>query len=161
MSKLNFIFSILYCMKHSIEMRSIIAKTVLKEYDHDFSIVMLSVNDIEKASEMMIFLDPYFSITFTHEEISIVLKSDDWCSIKPKFDNYREQGPYRLITFDIELDLSLVGYLSIISSTLSDAGISIFVISTYLKDHILVKKDQIGKTLKVLHEVINEAKGTI
>jgi hypothetical protein len=147
-------------MKPSIDMRSIIAKTVLKEHDHDYSIVMLSVNDKEKAKEMMIFLDPYYSITFTKEEISIVLKSDDWCCLKQKFDNFREQGPYRLITFDIELDLSLVGYLSLISSILSDVGVSIFVISTYLKDHILVKKEQKGKTLKVLHEFINKAKDT-
>jgi hypothetical protein len=147
-------------MKTSIEMKSIIAKTVLKEYDHDFSIVMLNVNDLEKAKEMM-FILPFFSITFTHEEISIVLKSDDWCNIKSKFSNYIEKGPFRLITFDIELDLSLVGYMAIISSSLSDAGVSIFVISTYLKDHILVKKEQIGKALQILHEVINEAKGTI
>lgn len=148
-------------MKPSAEMRPIFARTTLREHNYDYSIVMLKTNDIDKAKEMMIFVDPYFSITFTHEEISVVLKSDDWCCIKHKFDDYREQGPYRLITFDIELELSLVGYLSVISSILSDVGISIFVISTYLKDHILVKKEQIGKTLKVLQELIDEIKDTV
>jgi hypothetical protein len=51
-----------------------------------------------------------------------------------------------------QLDFSLVGVLAKISKILSDAGISIFAISTFNTDYILVKKDSLENALKVLSE---------
>jgi hypothetical protein len=48
------------------------------------------------------------------------------------------------------LDFSLVGILSKISGILAKEGISIFAISTYDTDYILVKSDKIDQTIEVL-----------
>ncbi|HHY19549.1 MAG TPA: ACT domain-containing protein [Firmicutes bacterium] len=49
------------------------------------------------------------------------------------------------------LDFSLVGVLADISKVLKAAEISIFVISTYETDYILVKKDNLQKAITVLN----------
>lgn len=59
----------------------------------------------------------------------------------------------KLITFDMKLDFSLVGFISKISSALADKGISLFIISSYSTDHLMVKKDKLEKTLKILKEL--------
>ena len=142
------------------EIRRIFAETVLREHYDDYSIVMIDLSEKETAKNVFKNLQPFSSITFTREEVSVVLKSNDWNIFKDNFSEYRQQEPYRLITFDIVLDLSLVGFLSVVSSVLAEWGISIYCISTYLKDHILVKKTDGGKAIEVLKEVIIECKST-
>ncbi len=113
-----------------------------------------------KARRILRDLKPWFSITYTEEEVSVVLRSSEWEQLKRSFPRSREEGPYRLITFDIVLDLSIVGFLSVVSLALAEAGVSIYAISTYLKDHILVKKGDCMKAVEVLNRLVEEAKHT-
>lgn len=48
------------------------------------------------------------------------------------------------------LDFSLIGILSKIASILADNGISIFAVSTYNTDYVLIKKENYQKGLDVL-----------
>ena len=56
-----------------------------------------------------------------------------------------EEG-WRIITFDAVLQFGLVGFLSRISAVLASENISIFAISAFSTDHILVKNCDIEKT---------------
>ncbi|MBU1252047.1 MAG: ACT domain-containing protein [Nanoarchaeota archaeon] len=60
------------------------------------------------------------------------------------------EGGWKLITFNTILDFSLTGFISKISSVLAEENISIFVISSYSTDHVLVKKENLDKALVVL-----------
>ena len=55
------------------------------------------------------------------------------------------QKGYRLITFDMVLPFSMVGFIAKIATKLAKAKIPIFVISAYSTDHILVKKAYVNK----------------
>lgn len=57
---------------------------------------------------------------------------------------------WKILTFDMVLPFWLVGFLAKISQVLADANISIFTISAYSTDHILVKEKDIQKTREVL-----------
>lgn len=48
------------------------------------------------------------------------------------------------------LDFSLIGILAKIAVVLADNGISIFVVSTYNTDYVLIKKENYQKGLEVL-----------
>lgn len=48
------------------------------------------------------------------------------------------------------LDFSLIGILAKIAAVLADNGISIFVISTYNTDYVLIKKENYQKGLEIL-----------
>lgn len=142
------------------EIRNIFAKTMLREHEDDYSIVLIDLREEETAKNLLIGLKPFSSITFTRDEASVVLRTNDWKILKKSFLYYREETPYRLITFDIVLDLSIVGFLSVVSSVLAENNISIYSISTYLKDHILVKKTDIHKAIVVLQKIITNCKTT-
>jgi hypothetical protein len=140
------------------DMKKILSQTMVKEHRDDYSIVYIDPGEGEKARKVLRNLKPYSSITYTVDEVSVVLRSMDWESSKENFRDYKVEGPYRLFTFDIVLDLSIVGFMSVVSTALAESGVSLFAISTYLKDHILVKKRDAAKALSVLNGLISSAK---
>jgi hypothetical protein len=68
----------------------------------------------------------------------------------------RVEGDFRLLTFDIELDWDVVGFLARVTEILADAGISCGALSSFSRDHLLVKQDDLGRTLRVLGEHVAE-----
>lgn len=54
---------------------------------------------------------------------------------------------WRVITFDMVLPFRLVGFLAKMSKILANEKISIFVVSSYSADHILVKEKDIKKAV--------------
>lgn len=48
------------------------------------------------------------------------------------------------------LDFSLIGILAKIATVLADNGISIFAVSTYNTDYVLIKKENYQKALDIL-----------
>ncbi len=140
------------------DIRKLIAATEVVLYPEPLMIVSVSRDEEEKARRLMEDLEPFSSITFDVSEVSLVLKTEEWDDLKDNFRDYEEEGPYRLITFDIVLDLAIVGYLAVISRILADAGISIYALSTYLRDHVLVKESDAETAVNVLRGLIAECK---
>ena len=60
-----------------------------------------------------------------------------------KFLGY--EGDWRMITFDMVLPLSLVGFFAAVSGALADAGVNIFTLSAYTTDHVFVKNPKLEK----------------
>jgi hypothetical protein len=54
--------------------------------------------------------------------------------------------------------LSLVGFLSVVSSLLAENGVSIYALSTYLRDHILVKKEDAAKATELLNGLVERSR---
>ncbi len=140
------------------DIRRILAETIVRERDEDYSIVFIEPLYWGKARSLLRDLQPWSSVTYTEEEVSVVLRSSDWAKLSQSFPGHREEGPYRLITFDIVLDLSIVGFLSVVSTALAEAGVSVYAVSTYLKDHILVKKGDAARAVALLERLVAEAK---
>jgi hypothetical protein len=86
------------------------------------------------------------SITRTDEELTIVCRQD---LIPPEF---KSDLNWRCFKIDGAFDLNQTGVISSISSPLADAGISIYVISTYSTDYFLVKEKKLDQTISVLSD---------
>jgi hypothetical protein len=148
----------LVVMRIRDDVRKLIAATEVVLYPDPLMIVSVSRDEEEEARRLMEDLEPFSSITFDVSEISLVLKVVEWDGLKENFSDYEEEGPYRLITFDIVLDLAIVGYLAVISRVLADEGISIYALSTYLRDHVLVKESDAQIAMETLMGLIEECK---
>lgn len=147
-------------MKLSDEMRRLLTDTKLKVHPKDFFIVSIDPSEF-RLRDLMDDPKSFYSVTFTSDEISLVMNRDEWQRNKDQFKDPQWEGPYKIITFDIILDLSIVGYLAVISKLLAEEGISIYALSTYLRDHILVKKEDAEKavaTLERLKKSVNSHK---
>ncbi len=78
-----------------------------------------------------------FFLGKTDEEISLVCETQ----YKPSNCTAEEDG-WRGFRIKGELDFSLIGILSKISTILAEAKVGIFAVSTYNTDYILVKEEQ-------------------
>ena len=88
----------------------------------------------------------FLSITRTSEELSIV------CSQNNIPNDLKCEKDWRILKIEGILDFSLIGILASISAILARKEISIFAISTYDTDYILVKNKDIDNTIKSLIE---------
>jgi uncharacterized protein len=89
------------------------------------------------------------SITSTPQEISIVCPTD----LAPFGDH--EHG-WRLLTVRGPLEFTLTGIMAALAGELAAAGVSLFALSTYNTDHVLVKAVDLGRAIKALTEAGHE-----
>ena len=89
--------------------------------------------------------DDFFFIGKKDEEISLVCRTES----VPSHTTHREDG-WKGFRIEGELDFSLIGIISKISTILANHKIGIFVISTYNTDYVLVKKENFEQALHVL-----------
>jgi len=145
-------------MKLSEPMRRILSEAVVKEHTDDYTVVSIKLDEEAKARSLLRDLQPFSSVTYDNNEVSVVLRASDWKRLKEEFSGFKEAGPYRLLTFDIVLDLSIVGFLSVVSAVLAEEGVSIYTLSTYLRDHILVRKKDSPRAVAALRKIIEECR---
>jgi hypothetical protein len=138
--------------------RKLLAETEVFLHPDSFTLVSVDRMHEEKARRLLRDLKAFSSITFDLAEVSLVVKAGDWAQLREGFDDCEEEGPYRLITFDIVLDLSIVGFLATISARLAEEEISIYALSTFLRDHILVRSEDAERAFEVLQELIDQCK---
>jgi len=84
------------------------------------------------------------SITRTDKELTIVCRQD----IIPS--GLKSDLNWKCFKIDGSFDLNQIGVISSISSPLADAGISIYVISTYDTDYFLVQQHNLEQTISTL-----------
>lgn len=87
---------------------------------------------------------PFFSMTCTPEELSIVCLD----SIVPN-EVQCERG-WRALRVNGPLDMALTGVLSSLLLPLAEAGISIFALSTYDTDYVLVRQERLAEAVQAL-----------
>jgi hypothetical protein len=94
-----------------------------------------------------IYLSDFYSITKTKDELSVIAIQTD--SISEKITCSKD---WRILKVDGPLDFSLIGIIADISIILKEKKISIFTISTYDTDYILVKQNKLNIGIKALRD---------
>ena len=84
------------------------------------------------------------SITRTGDELSVVCRED----AVP--EDIRCETGWRCLRVDGTLDLSLVGVLASLAVPLAEAGVSVFAVSTFDTDFLLMKGVQLPRGMEAL-----------
>jgi hypothetical protein len=85
-----------------------------------------------------------WSVTRTGDELSIVLPEENApaeCKAETGWRCLQVEGP---------LDFGLTGILASLATPLAEAGVSIFALSTYDTDYVLVKESDLEEAKRVL-----------
>lgn len=98
---------------------------------------------------------PYMLLRDAHE-VTLLLDETDWRAMRHAAREARVEGGFRLVTFNLELDWNVVGYLARVTQILAAEGISVGALSAFSRDHLLIKQDDLGKALRVLGEHVAE-----
>lgn len=89
----------------------------------------------------------FYSITRTEEELSIV------CIQENIPLSVQAEKNWKIFKIDAKLDFSMIGIISKISTMLAENSVSVFVISTFDTDYVLVKQENFDKTIKLLDTI--------
>lgn len=91
-----------------------------------------------------VFEQPMFFIGKTKDELSVVVPSE------LSLDSLEVESDWRCFEVVGPLGFSMTGILASVSATLANAKISIFAVSTFDTDYILVKKDKLELAIQAL-----------
>lgn len=111
----------------------------IKKIDHNFSVCQVEDYSLVNLNSEYSFIgkmDEEKSLVCITDEVpaNVIQQDDGWKA-------FRIQGV---------LNFSLIGILAKIAAALADNGISIFAVSTYNTDYVLMKKENYQKALDVL-----------
>ena len=111
----------------------------IKKIDHNFSVCQVEDYSLVNLNSEYSFIgktDEEKSLVCIKDEVpaNVIQQDDGWKA-------FRIQGV---------LNFSLIGILAKIAAALADNGISIFAVSTYNTDYVLMKKENYQKALDVL-----------
>ena len=111
----------------------------LEVIDCDFTICKIdNINQVDLTQEFVF-------LSKTPDEISLVCETK---TVPP--GTIKSVPGWKAIKILDTLDFSMVGVLSKISAILANSDISIFVVSTYNTDYILIKSENFDKGIHVL-----------
>ena len=93
--------------------------------------------------------DNFVAIFHDQQEMTVVADeqylSNDWI-IKAEIG-------WRMLSFRVILPFELVGFLAVVAQVLADAQISIFALSAYSTDHLLVKETDLPRAIQSLESL--------
>ena len=80
--------------------------------------------------------DGLWSVTRTSEELSVVLPE---AALPQENDGWKVEAGWRILRVEGTLDFSLTGILASIAEPLAESGVSLFALSTYDTDYVLIR----------------------
>lgn len=111
----------------------------IKKMNRDFSVCRVADYTLVNLNADYCFIEK------TEEENSLVCMTED----VPANTTEREDD-WKAFRIEGVLDFSLIGILAGIAGVLAEHGISIFAVSTYNTDYVLIKRESYGKALEIL-----------
>ena len=100
------------------------------------------------AAPFMIFSDKH--------EVTLVLDEIDFEKLRSALGDAKVARQYRMLTFDIELDLNIVGFLAEVSRILAGAEVPVIALSSFSRDHLLIRQGDLARALKSLGPHVSE-----
>ena len=87
---------------------------------------------------------PFWSMTRTADEISIVLPEE---AASPQ---WRQETGWRVLKVRGPLEFGLIGVLAQLTGALAGAGVSLFALSTFDTDYVLVRESDLAAATRAL-----------
>jgi uncharacterized protein len=111
--------------------------------------IRLAVCRLDAGGDVPSWVDPstgFTSVTRTSDELSVVCAYDDVPEGVPL------EGPWRALRVQGPIVMTLIGVVASLAGALAGAGISIFAISTFDTDYILVHEPDFEAAVGALTE---------
>ncbi|WP_047865944.1 ACT domain-containing protein [Rubrobacter aplysinae] len=121
----------------------------LSALDEGFAVCRL--DGASRVPEWVLSLD-FFSVTRTPQELSIVAPEEAFERARLPA-GAKVEGGWACLAVAGPLDFSLVGVLAGLTDALAAAGVSVFAISTYDTDYLLVKEQELARAMEALSAV--------
>jgi hypothetical protein len=91
-----------------------------------------------------------FMIFFDGREVTLLLDEDDHANVRGAIPDAKTERGFRLLTFDIELEMGTVGYIALAAKILAEGNIPVVPLGAFSRDHLLIKQNDLAAALKAL-----------
>jgi len=86
----------------------------------------------------------FTSVTRTRDELSVV------CAEEAVPEGIRCEDGWRVFQIEGPLDFGLTGILASVAGPLAEAGVSIFAVSTFDTDYLMIKEENVERAIAAL-----------
>ena len=130
--------------------RAVWARTRLHVWPERYVLASLPTRALVEAARVVGRASGFVALVAERDEVSVTLTEEAFQAGDLRAQATAEAGPYRAITFDVNIDLAVVGYLAPAAARLAAAGVSIVPQCAFLKDHLLVREADLETAVRVL-----------
>ena len=133
------------------------SQTRLQLWPEAYWLVSLPPEQVQNAAHAVSASAQQFAaLVVERDEVSLTLCDQAWQQFSARLQTRAVAGPYRVITLALNLELSITGYLLPAAARFAEAGISIVPQGAFLKDHLLIKAEEVARAMQVLEQLISE-----
>ncbi|TWP50203.1 ACT domain-containing protein [Lentzea tibetensis] len=115
----------------------------------DYTVMRLAA-DAKVPAGLFDLTDCLVSVTRTPEELSII------CPTSQVVEDAPHEKGWRLLTVRGPLEFTLTGIMAALAGELAAAGVTLFAVSTFDTDHLLVKHTDLGRAVLALRAAGHE-----
>ncbi len=139
--------------------RNAIAQTKLYTDGHRYCLIHLAASVITPAAAILAACGEAFSaLIIDKDEVTLVLREEHLEVFAHRLPAHTAQCGYHLLTFDLPLELTMVGFLSAISAALAAADVPIMAFSAFERDHLLIPGSHLERARRALDELQSQAR---
>jgi hypothetical protein len=143
----------------SLALRRQFAQTKIVVLPEDYFVVRLPVDAKPLPGEWYRPTTTRFAVFIREpEQITLIVPRRKWLRMHNIFDEFKLHGPMKVIVFDTKLSMVAPGYMATIGSVLAEAKLSVMPISSFQRDHVLVEKADLPRTVRILRQFLQNLK---
>ena len=141
------------------DVSKLLGKTKLVVLPEDYFLIRLPVDTKPIPGEWYRPATTRFAVFIREpKEITLVVPRRKWLRMQNIFEKFEVSEPMKVITFDIKLSLAVYGYIAAISKVLAEAKVSLLPMSSFNRDHILVSKKDLPRSIRLLRQFLLQHK---
>jgi hypothetical protein len=141
------------------EARRLWAQTTLRVWPEPCRLVSLPADTAQEAAALVVSGGPLAALVLEADEVSVTVPEAAWEASGLRSRARAVSARLRTITFALDLDLAVSGYLAPAAQRLAEAGIPIVPQCAFLRDHLLVHEADLSRAVSVLEGLILDCKG--
>ncbi len=122
-----------------------------------YSLIHLPPNGIMAAAGVLAQVgEPFGAMIVDKDEVTLVIPADQVEGFANRLRDKRVgETNYRLITFDLQLEPTLTGFIARIAAALAAANVPILPYAAFSRDHLLVPADRFDAAWDALKKLQN------
>lgn len=143
----------------SAEVKKVLSQASLAVFPEDYIAVYLPIGVRTIPSEWFRPHTTRFAVVIQEPElITMIVPRQKWLRMQSMFKKYEVSGPLKAITFNVKLSLLAAKFRVAIASALAKADIISIPITSFRRYHVIVPKEDLPRTVRVLRDLLASAK---
>lgn len=98
--------------------------------------------------------EPFCALVVDEAEVTLIMPEEGLGEFASRLRDHEVGSTrYKVITFDVALEPTLVGFMARVSGALATANVPVFPFAAFSRDHVLVPADQLDAALAALRQL--------